>query len=239
MLFRSTALQPIGQTDDWLDCAVPTAALRRGMNRFGFRLAPLPPPSGQAETWGFRYDGGSIPAAPWACDSRSPRTVAEVQDGALLIADRGTESGDFRYYRANWCMGVGAGAVIEARLKVVSGVSSVIFGNGETGQRLRFYPDRIELYHDLTHRVDMDTTSAFHTYRIEIDGDDLTVFVDGERRIEGTGCFRQGRTRYPNQVAFGAANSPELGEALWEYVRASTASAGIIDLVVSVDYPQP
>jgi hypothetical protein len=40
-------------------------------------------------------------------------------------------------------------------------------------------------------------------------------------------------------VQFGAANSPEKGEALWKAVRFSTPAAAVYDLAVSVKYPKP
>jgi hypothetical protein len=69
-----------------------------------------------------------------------------------------------------------------------------------------------------------------------VDGADISVLVDGQPALDGKGCFT-GSRNYRNEVAFGAASSSELGEALWDTVRLRTASATVADLAVSVRYP--
>jgi hypothetical protein len=145
--------------------------------------------------------------------------VTKLQDGGLLVADRGTQGGDYRYIRCPWGKEPGGKAVFEVQMKVLSGSSSVIFGDGASGDRLRFYPDHVMLYHSTKNRVNLDTTDRFHTYRLEIDGKDMTLFIDGEKRLEAKGAYGKGRN-YRNEVAFGASNSPELGEAIWKSIRA-------------------
>ena len=72
----------------------------------------------------------------------------------------------------------------------------------------------------------MDTTDDFHVYRLELSDQDLKVYVDGELRIDAPGVLtpRSGYSR--NEVSFGAANSPMVGEAYWSSVKArATASS--------------
>lgn|GEM_PF-3491687 len=226
-------------TEDWLDFAVPPEALIVGSNRATMVLAPAParPDAAVAETWPARFEGGALPGKEWTKDPPASNCLVEVRDGALLIADRGTANGDYCYFRNPAGIARGGETVIEARVKVVSGVSSLIFGNGDTGQRLRLYPDRVEFYHDPTASVQMDTTDNFHTYRLSLRGENAALTIDGQPRLDGKGCFRPGRSGYRNGVAFGAANSPEVGEALWSYVRARSDGATLLDLVLSVRYP--
>jgi len=223
---------------DWLDFAVAPEALVTGSNRVTIHLAPAAPQALAPVAWSVTYEGKALPDKTWLRDSFGGNTVVEVRDGALLIADRGTANGEYCYFRSNLGLGRKGESVIEVRVKVISGVSSLIFGNGTTGQRLRFYPDRVEFYHDTAAKVVMDTTDDFHTYRLTIRGEDAALAIDGQPKLDGKGCFRAGRTGYRNGFAFGAANSPEVGEALWSTVRARSDGLAVADLVVSVRYPQ-
>ena len=117
-----------------------------------------------------------------------------------------------------------------------SGSSFVIVPNGQSGERLALWPDRIELFHNKSVKYAMDTTGQFHVYRVELDKADLKVFVDGKLAIDAPGVLkpRSGYTR--NDVSFGAANSPMTGEALWKSVRARSTGLVCRDLVMSVTY---
>lgn len=224
-------------TDDWLDFPVPTESLAVGTNQVRLALASDPPAAADDDVWPVRYEGKALPGKEWTKDPPATHCLAELRDGALLIADRGTDNGDYCYFRSPSGIARTGETVIEARVKVLSGVSSLIFGNGETGQRLRLYPDRAEFYHDTAARVPMDTTNDFHVYRLTVRGQDVALAIDGQPKLDGKGCFRPGRSGYRNGVAFGAANSPELGEALWSYVRVRGGGASLLDLVLSVRYP--
>ena len=81
----------------------------------------------------------------------------------------------------------------------------------------------------------MDTTDNFHTYRIVTEGEDLKVYVDGELRLDATGRYVKGGSG-AKQLAFGAANSTALGEALWRRVRARFAGQACRDMLVTVSY---
>ena len=82
----------------------------------------------------------------------------------------------------------------------------------------------------------MDTTGDFHLYRMELNGQDLEVYVDGELRIDASGSLKPRSGYSRNEVAFGAANSGMLGEASWDDVRARASGLACHDLVVSVSY---
>lgn len=220
--------------DDWLDFVV-TEKLRVGRNDISLSLNPANPPA--ENEWSVAFDGSTAPQRPWFPDQGSRRIFENQEGDAFLIADRGDVSGDYRYYRYAWGADPNQESVIEARVKTVSGASHLIFCNGRSAERLRFEKDQIRFYHNRRLRWPMDTTGRFHTYRIEMKGDDIRVFVDGKLRIDGTGQFKP-RGGYRNEIAFGASNSTELGEAWWQSVkvRAARGTRLLRDVVVSVNY---
>ncbi len=220
--------------DGWIDYPVQAAWLKRGPNRVEIALDPGQLPA--ADEWTILWEAAEKPPAPWYRDPGSERTEEKLEDGALFIADRGTVSGDYHYYRYTWGAAPGEPIAVEARVKVVSGSSFVIISDGAAHERLGLWPDHIDLWTNNAIRYDMDTTDDFHTYRIVTEGADLKVYVDGELRLDAAGTFKPaGRTQ--NQLAFGAANSGMVGEAYWKELRARVVGQGCRDLVVSVKYP--
>jgi hypothetical protein len=218
----------------WVDYPVPPACLQRGQNQVELALAPRP--AAADDGWSFEYRGDRKPGKPWRRDAGSSRTEERLADGKLLIADRGTESGDYLYYRYPWGADPVGQTVVEARVKVVSGSSYVIVTNGVAHERVGLWPDRIELWDNKRVQYKMNTTDQFHLYRIVCKGRDLAVFVDGQLRLDGKGLFGPERVAPHNELAFGAANSGMVGEAYWEFVRARVDSQPCSDLVLSVKY---
>ncbi|MCK5802127.1 MAG: family 10 glycosylhydrolase [Lentisphaeria bacterium] len=222
---------------DWHDVTLDPAWLVRGANKLEFTLAP-PPSTDAAQKWTAVFEGSKPPTKIWSPDPSTGNVVCEVRDGAFRIADQGTELGNYRYYRHPWGKKPGGKAVIEAEIKIVSGISSLIFGDGECVDRVRFHPDHINIHYNKKMRYEMDTTDGFHTYRVELEGNDIRVFVDGTLRIDAKGQFRA----YPssrNQMCFGAASSGELGEALWRAVRVRGGGAPtMVDFAVRVEYAE-
>lgn len=228
---------PTGKLNSgWIDWPLAPGQLRRGENDIAVSLRPAAPSS--EKEWSLVYDGSSKPAHPWRRDIGSPRVHEEIKDGALLMADRGTASGDYCYYRAAWGADPDGETVVEARVKVVSGSSYLILANGVSGERVELSPAGAGLYHRRKLRHAMDTTDDFHHYRVLIKGADLQLYVDDVLRIIAPGALAA-RSGYPrNEFAFGAANSTEQGEALWDMVkvRASRADQPLQDIVVSIGY---
>jgi hypothetical protein len=219
--------------DGWLD--LPLAdELRKGRNDIAVTLKASPP---MGDKWSLEFDGKSIPTRPWKADPGSERIVEKIEDGAIFIADRGTEGGDYRYHRFAWGADSDQECVIEARVKVAKGESYLIFSNGRSAERLRFADGDISFYHNRRLRWKMDTTSDYHDYRIVMQKDDIRVFVDGVLRIDGTGKFAP-RTGYRNEIGFGAANSTDMGEAWWQSVkvRAERKTRNIRDIALTVNY---
>ena len=219
--------------DGWVDLVVPPSSVRCGINTIEIDARPS---LSEADPWSIVFDGKEKPGRGWKRDRGSERTIEETEDGALFIADRGEESGDYLYYRHPWGTDAEGKAILEAEVKVKSGSSFVIFTNGESGERLGLWPDRIEFFHHKNLKHAMDTTDDYHLYRVEIDGLDLKVFVDGELAIDGSEVLKPRAGYARNEVSFGAANSPMMGEAYWRVVRAQSTGAVCQDLVLSVSY---
>lgn len=225
--------------DGWLDWTLDPASVRKGENELAIRLSPATASSPAG--WTALFDGGSKPAAPWKRDAGSARVQEEIRDGAFLLADRGADNGDYAYYRAPWGADPEGESVLEARVKVLGGASHLILSNGIGGERVRLAPDGVSLFHRPGLRHAMDTTDAFHRYRVVLKGADLEVFVDDALRLEAPGALGP-RPCYPrNEVAFGAANSPETGEALWGEVkfRAARLDQPLHDVVLGIRYGKP
>jgi len=222
---------------DWLDFPIPPEWLKQGVNRFGLRSQPEPRRTGAEPEWTVQYTGDKMPSSPWTKMGFRGSCLAEVRDGNLFIADRGTEGGDYAFFRYPCFIDPSDETIIEVRLKVVSGWSSVLIENGVSSVEIQFYPDRVEARNcRLSHAI--DTTATFHTYRISIEEDDFQVSVDGQPAIDGTGRLTHPAYNGRSGIAFGAANSPSLGEACWESVKIHNRARSLNDLVLSIRFKE-
>jgi hypothetical protein len=214
--------------DGWVDLPLSPAWVKRGENQIEMS-------SNETGQWGVESTCTEKLSAPWARGHGNNNTFTAMRDGVLVIADKGKDQGSFLYYSYPWGVVAGQAAAVEAVAKVVSGKSGIIIANGVTEDTLRLLPDRISLQH--AGRIyTMDTTGAFHTYRVEIQGKDIRVFVDGTLRLDGAGQFTQPASSARNVVCFGAGSSVETGEALWRTIRLRPAGYLLYDIVVSVKH---
>lgn len=221
----------------WLDLTVNPAWLNRGGNRI--EMAVNPRPADSSNHWNVVFEGDAKPDKPWTRDAGSARTEARAENGYLVVADRGEVSGDYLYYRYPWGADPAGKSVVEARVKVVSGLNRIILTNGAAQERLELKPDGIALWSRKSVSYKLDTASDFHVYRIETQGQDIRVFVDGELRLNAPGAYvKPAENR--NELCFGASDSTSLGEACWDSVRASVDGYCCLDAVLSLSQtPQP
>ncbi len=232
--FNGKALEPPTRVDDWLDFAVPPDYLQRGANRIALQARAVAADPA-AEVWAETYEAGELPAAPWQKMGFGPGTVAEIQDGKLLIADRSTEGGSYAFFQYPCFIQPADETVLQVRLKQLAGWSSVMFENGTSGEEVQFYPDRVVARHSgLSHA--MDTTDGFHTYRVAMQGESFRVYADGALILDGEGKFTRPAWNGRSGVMFGASNSPGVGEGLWEWVGVRNRAVTMTDLAVSVKY---
>lgn len=218
---------------NWLDYEVPVSYLQQGDNQVSVNLTAQKMAQDQ---WNIIYTGNALPQKPWTADRQTNNTVRKIEQDSLLIADRGTVSGDYLYHRYPWGTAVDSKTVLEANVKVISGHNAIIFANSVSGNRLILQPDYISLYHNKKNRFPMNTTDAYHLYRVEMHGTQVKVFVDGILKFDEPKALipRAGYSR--NEVAFGAANSFDLGEAYWKSFKARTTNLSIHDAVMSLSY---
>lgn len=216
---------------EWLDLPVGPERLRPGANRVTVALAP--PGDRAADEWSVAWEGEELPGKPWTCDAGSARVEAKVENGAMMVADRGEVPGDYLFFRYPWGADPSGRSVVEARVKVVSGVNRIIVTNGQAQERLELLPDRVALWSRRSVCHLMDTTGGFHVYRLVTQGKDVQVYVDGQLRLSAPGAYaKDGGGR--NEVCFGAADSTSTGEAVWDSLRAQVDSQCCLDVVLSV-----
>jgi len=161
--------------------------------------------------------------------------LAQIRDGKLLLADRGTAPGSYAYFQNLHAVCPDDEVVVEVRLKLLSGWSSVLVENGVAGEEIMFYPDRVVLRHDGLSSP-MQTADTFHAYRIVMHRQDLKVYADGQLRLDGSERFTHPAPNGRSGVAFGGANSPSVGEALWESVRIRNPAVSLLDVALSIRY---
>ena len=218
--------------DQWIDFSVPPTSVRNGANRLALSAPQREQPPGE---WAIVYEGSKTPSHPWQKMGFGTGCLAEVRDEKLFIADRSTEGGSYAFFQCPCFIRPEDETVIEVRVRPVSGWSSVMIENGVSGEEIMFYPDKVKARHDgLTYA--MDTTDTFHTYRIAVKGDSFRVHIDGELRLDGEGRFTRPAWNGRSGVMFGAANSPSVGEALWESVKVSNVAVTLLDVTLSIRY---
>lgn len=220
----------------WLDLDVPVECVKPGDNAVEIAVQPAEQPG--RDEWTAVYEGSRLPRKPWVRDSGSVRTEEKLEQGSLFIADRGERPGDYHYWRLPWGADPASETVVEVRVKVRSGSSYVLLSNGVSHERLGLWPDRIDLWANRAVQYKMDTTDDFHVYRVVMKGKDLRVFVDGQLRLDATGKLKPAAGA-GNEVGFGAANSGQVGEAWWSYVKIRADGQACSDLVVRVAFDAP
>ena len=164
-----------------------------------------------------RWDGQ---AHAWIGDATHSRRTPE----GLLVADPSTEKGSGRFYLLDWQADTAKGAALEARVKVVScsepwGVTMMV-SDGTHEEGLTLFPDRLLLV-NAKETVPFDAASAFHTYRLEIQREDVRLYVDAKLTVNAAGQFAAPAQATPprNQCGFGCGASVATGEAMWQWVR--------------------
>lgn len=217
----------VREPDDqgWASFPVPATALRSGLISATCEL--LEPVTEETvfeaadlvRKWGVRGT------------KRSATVFDELTPAGLRIVDQGTAAGDYHYRSFGWGVEPGDRAVVTVRVRHTTGWSSIAFANGRNEDRLVFLPDRIRLSAAGLEYA-MDTTDQFHEYRIEIEGNDCRILVDGVLRIDGNGAFTGAASGSRSMVLLGAATSAETGEAVWQRATLQTAHVALQDLVL-------
>lgn len=167
-----------------------------------------------------------LPPKPWRLASGGePGTTTTVSHGILTI----NTPSDYDEYILDYPNGIwhkyvdnARGWVIEASLKMDSSTqptgdgSEMIWANDHTNLIiLEFNPGSVYLAYPDFVQVPMDTTDAFHVYRIESKGTNVRLYVDGQLKIDHTLSQPGGGS---NILAFGDGSGggpPNLTQ--WDY----------------------
>jgi len=95
---------------------------------------------------------------------------------------------------------------------------TLLVSDGVHEEGVTFYPDRVAFARRNLSAM-FDCAGGFHTYRVCFKGADISVHVDGKLLIDGKGRFTASATNGRSHLGFGAGESGETGEAIWQFVR--------------------
>ncbi len=199
-------------------------------------LAPLATlhAADDAITWLVGYDGKALPDSTW---SAVGKPNAKIANGALhLVDDSAAESGA---YRATWTPQPDTEIVVEAKVRVEfvkarsdgtgmwpaqQGVPvGLLVSDGKHQEGLLLCPERIANWHDRV--AMMDASTEFHTYRLVIHGNDMSIAVDGVEKIHGEGAFWKAAENGDAFVQFGSTAGGWKGGAFWQSVKLGVRKA--------------
>lgn len=176
-----------------------------------------------AASWEYIYDGTKIPDDPALGDGAwkvfGTSAICKITpDGELHIVDPADKVCFFMRDIDNPFH-----VTYEARLKVLSqsGPGYTVDFTLEDGVLMTsvyLYPDRIERP-GASHKVDM---TKYHILRMTRDDDDVTVYLDDEKVIEGRAGGDSGDRK---AFTFGAGSTSGTAEHYWDYVAYTTAGA--------------
>jgi hypothetical protein len=235
--------------------------VRCGVNRVevGFATGGAEGAAPRKTGWDVFYRGDHLlqmpDQLPWRRLVESPTWPEEVRDGALWLGDQDKGPNDMVNLMYPWTITPDDETIVEARAKVVASddprAVTVRVANGAAVEYLTLNVGSIGLYY-AGKRYEMDTTSAFHTYRIIMQGKDIRVLVDGQQRLDGTGLLTTSALDHSqwlklaegnddwNQrsLLFGSASGPGTGSACWEYIAYLTQaqSLTLYDLLLAITH---
>ena len=230
------SLGALARAGGWRRFSVPDRILRAGPNELALTCAAEP--ASAEDRWDVDMAAPALlqpgQGVPWRIDGSSPRTLREVRGEALLIADRGTERGDYTYLAYGWGASPTIESVAELTVKVVSGRNGIIIANGVHEEMLWLEPGRV-CTESARLSADVDLSDGFHTCRVTVRGQDLQVEVDGKPLLQADGLYTHAAYGGRNTLCFGASTSSTLGEALWRHVRLRAGQPGcrVYDVVLS------
>jgi photosystem II stability/assembly factor-like uncharacterized protein len=181
-------------------------------------------------TWLVQYDGKVLPEGSW---NSLGKPDAKVEAEGLRLVDDSSEMGG---YRAAWKPGTDEEIIVEATVKVVSVTGSqkkktasslwpwrdgapvsVLVSDGKHEEGLVLFANQAASHTDRF--IPMDTTNRFHTYRLVIRSTDMSMWVDGVRKVEGQGAFWKPASSPEPFIEFGSSAKTATGEAIWSSVK--------------------
>ncbi len=181
-------------------------------------------------TWLVSYDGKALPDSTWKVVGNPKSSVTPE---GLQLTDEGTETGHFR---TAWKAEPGSEIIVEATVKVLATTGaikgkttssvwpwrdgapiSMLVGDGKHEEGLVLFPNQATSHTDRF--IPMDTTNRFHTYRLVIRGNDMSMLVDGEPKVEGQNAFWRAASSPEPFIQFGSSAPRATGDAIWQSVK--------------------
>jgi hypothetical protein len=171
-----------------------------------------------------RVEGNVERPAGWACSS-ADKGIIEVREGKYLyVGDKGGHEVQARC-QYPWQADLDKPATIEARVKVercdAEAACAIAFGDGVYGDFLTLFPERIELA-NAKKSYAMNTTAAFHTYRLELKNGEIAVSVDQQP------VFSAALAEAPcrDEIGFGSFTTAGKGAAWWDHFEFAVQQKG-------------
>lgn len=194
------------------------------------------PAADEGITWLVNYEAKALPGPEWTAVG-TPK--ATVENGVLNLLD---DSNEFGSYRTNWKLeNPDDEIIVEARLKSGKMTGNrkdksagalwpwrdgsplmVQVGDGRHQEGLAIFPTYATNFTDRF--TLLDTGKDFHTYRLIIQGKNMSIWVDGEKRIEGQGAFWKPSEGEPF-LQFGSTAKIPTAESYWTNVRLGVRKA--------------
>jgi hypothetical protein len=150
--------------------------------------------------------------------------TASVENGILTLDTTSSVQESARFTQ-NWTASNIYGSVVQARMRLDYYIGKPSLGGAAIWveddahvEVLLISPERIQLYFSKL-SYSMDTTDAYHTFRITVLGDSINVYVDGELVIDGAGTFGRSKVKTSNWIAFGDGSAGASSKSSWDYVQ--------------------
>ena len=188
--------------------------------------------------WLVEYTGKSLPQEQGWSPVGELASGYRIVDGALRIAD--DSPGKMGGFRVGWKPDPSCETIVEATVRVASvkarkgGTSmrpwpegvpiGLLVSDGRHQEGMVLRPEKVTNFLDRV--AALDARRAFHTYRLVINGCDMSISVDGERKIRGEGAFWKPAESAEAFVQFGSNSKQWMGEADWSSVRLGFRKVG-------------
>ncbi len=192
---------------------------------------PLSAADDDGITWLVEYDGQSLPSdATW---EKRGQLNAKITDGTLHLVDDAVEAGN---YRASWKADPDQEIIVEVKVKMGAMTGwkkgsrakslwpwrdgapvGLLISDGQHQEGLVLSPVQAASFTDRF--IPMDTTNRFHTYRLVIRGTNMSMWVDGVKKVEGQNAFWKPASSPQAFIQFGSTAKIASGDAHWASVR--------------------
>lgn len=179
-------------------------------------------------TWLVEYDAKNLPDEKVWNVVGTPRFNL-FPEGLQVRDDLETGDGSFR---ASWTPRPDTEVIVDVMVKFVAMTGAfktevwpwrdgvpvgVGISNGTFQDGLTIYPNRINTFTDRFYMV--DAAKDFHSYRVVIRGNDMSVSVDGKEVIKGEGAFWKPADSKEAYLWFGSNSKKATGEGIYKSIR--------------------